>query len=219
MSNLTFLFKDSGDSCCETVKILTLIVHIYQILTSLNIGTFTLPKTALVKIHNDILSSTDERLSHSIDSARAFPLSFDTIDHTFPSEQTRWRLVSCEWEGTWLVYITYRTGRSQRINLGELPVFQIRSHFSESPKGQFYSTLLFTLYTTPLSSLISGHAIPHHLYAHDSQLHVSFSSGNSAAALSGLHSCLAPVQSWMSTNKLKLNRDKTEFLLIGDEWQ
>ena len=40
-----------------------------------------------------------------------------------------------------------------------------------------------------------------------------------AAALNSLQSCLASVQSWMSTNKLKLNPDKTEFLLIGSELQ
>ena len=79
--------------------------------------------------------------------------------------------------------------------------------------------LLFTLHTTSLSSLISGHSVPHHLYADDSHLYVSFSSGDSAAALNGLQSCLAPVQSWMSMNKLKLNPDKTEFLLIGNERQ
>ena len=48
---------------------------------------------------------------------------------------------------------------------------------------------------------------------------IVWSSGNSAAALNGLQSCLASVQSWMSTNKLKLNSDKTEFLLIGNERQ
>ena len=67
--------------------------------------------------------------------------------------------------------------------------------------------------------MIFEHAIPHHLYADDSRLYVSFASGDSAAALNGLQSCLASVQSWMSTNKLKLNPDKTEFLLIGNERQ
>ena len=62
------------------------------------------------------------------------------------------------------------------------------------------------------ANMISGHAIPHHLYADDSQLYVSF-----ASSLNALQSCLASVQSWMSTNKLKVNPDKTEFLFIVNE--
>ena len=87
------------------------------------------------------------------------------------------------------------------------------------PPGSVLGPLLFMLYTTPSSSIIREHAIPHHLYADDSQLYVSFASGDSAAALNGLQSCLASVQSWMLTNKLKLNPDKTEFLLIENEQQ
>ena len=87
------------------------------------------------------------------------------------------------------------------------------------PQGSVLDPLPFTLYTIPLNSSISGHSIPHHLYADESQLYVSFSSGDSAAALNGLQSCIASVQSWMSMNKLKLNPDKTGFLLIGNERQ
>ena len=114
---------------------------------------------------------------------------------------------------------SYLTGRSQRIKLANC--LSSRSDLSFGvPQGSVLDPLLFTLYTTPLSSsLVSGHAIPHHLYADDSQLYVSFSSGDYAATQSGLQSCLASVQSWMSTNKLKLNPDKTDFLLIGSEWQ
>ena len=67
--------------------------------------------------------------------------------------------------------------------------------------------------------MICEHAIPHHLYADNSQLYVSLASAGSAAALNGLQSCLASVQSWMWTTKLKVNPDKTEFLLIGNEQQ
>ena len=67
--------------------------------------------------------------------------------------------------------------------------------------------------------MIFEHAIPHHLYADDSQLYVSFVSGDPAAALNGLQSCLTSLQSWLSTNKLKVNPDKTGFLLIGNERQ
>ena len=76
------------------------------------------------------------------------------------------------------------------------------------PQGSVLGPLFFTLYTTPLSSMICEHAIPQHLFADDSQLYVFFASGDSAAALDCLHSCLACVQSWMSPNKLKLNPDK-----------
>ena len=90
---------------------------------------------------------------------------------------------------------SYFTGRSQRIKLGNC--LSSRSDLSFGlPQGSILGLLLFTLYTTtPLSSLVSGHAIPHHLYADDSQLYVSFSSDDSAAALNGLQSCLASVQS------------------------
>ena len=55
--------------------------------------------------------------------------------------------------------------------------------------------LLFMLYTTPLSSMICEHAIPHHLYADNSQIYVSFASADCAAARNDLQSCfrLCPV--------------------------
>ena len=143
-------------------------------------------------------------------------VAFDTIDHTILLRRL------CNWFGvSWKEldwFKSYITGRSERIKLGNC--LSSRSDLSFwVPQGSVLGPLLFTLYATPLSSLVSGHAIPHHLYADDSQLYVSFSSGDSAAALNGLQSCLASVQSWMSTNKLKLNPDKTEFFLIGNERQ
>ena len=79
--------------------------------------------------------------------------------------------------------------------------------------------MLFALYTTPICSMISGHATYHHLFSDDTQLYVSFASGQSAAALNDLLLCFTSVQSWMLTNQLKLNPEKTEFLLIGNERQ
>ena len=172
-------------------------------------------ETALLKIHNGILSSMDDGRVKAL-TLLDLSAAFDTIDHTILLR----KLDNCfgvsgkalDW------FKSYLTGRSQRIKLGNC--MSSRSDLSFGvPQGSVLGPVLFTLYTTPLSSLISGYAIPHHLYADDSQLYISFSSGNSAAALNGLQSCLASVQSWMSTNKLKLNPDKMECLLIGNERQ
>ena len=142
--------------------------------------------------------------------------AFDTIDHTILLIRLdNWFGVSGK-ALNW--FKSYLTDRSQRIKLGNCLSSKSDLSFGV-PLGSVLGPLLFTLYTTPLSSLISGHATPYHLYADDSQLYISFSSGDSAAALNGLQSCLASVQSWMSTNKLKLNPDKTEFLLVWNERQ
>ena len=178
-------------------------------------GKFHSTENALLKIHNDILSSMDDGRATAL-TLLGLSAAFDTIDHTiFLRRLGDWFGVSGK-APDW--FKSYLTGRSQRIKLGNC--LSSRSDLSFGvPQGSVLGPLLFTLYTTPLSSLISGHAIPHHLYADDSQLYISFSSVNSAAALNSLESFLASVQSWMSTNKLKLNPDKTEFLLIGNERQ
>ena len=170
-------------------------------------------ETTLLKIHNDILSSMDDGRVTAL-TLLDLSAAFDTIDHTILLR----RLGHCFGESgkalDW--FKSYLTGRSQRIKLGNC--LSSRSDLSSRvPQGSVLGPLLFTPYTTPLSSLVSGHAIPHHLHADDSQLYVSLSLGASTAALNGLQTCLASVQSWMSTNKLKLNPDKTEFLLIGNE--
>ena len=179
---------------------------------SLHIGNFIQPKLLFLK-STDILSSMEDGRVTAL-TLLDLSAAFDTIDHTILLRGLgNWFGVSgkaLDW------FKSYLTGRSQRIKLGNR--LSSRSDLSFGVlQGSGLGPLLFTLYTTPLSSLVSGHAIPHHLSSDDSQLYVSFSSGDSAAALNGLQLCLASVQSWMSTNKLKLNPDKTEFLLIGNE--
>ena len=168
-------------------------------------------ETALLKIHHDILSLMDDGRVTAL-TLLDLSAAFDTIDHTILLRRlNNWFGVSgkaLEW------FKSYLTGRSQRIQLGNCLLSRSDLSFGV-PEGSDLGPQLFTLHTTPLSRLISGHAIPHHLYADNSQLYISFSSGNSAAALNGLQSCLASVQSWMSTNKLKLNPDKTNFSSFG----
>ena len=79
--------------------------------------------------------------------------------------------------------------------------------------------VIFTLYTTPLSAIISSFDINHHLYADDTQIYMSLSVSNAKELLEKLRHCLMGVSAWMTVSTLKPNPSKTEFLLIGTKLQ
>ena len=78
--------------------------------------------------------------------------------------------------------------------------------------------VLFTLYTTPLSAIISSYnGVCHHLYADDTQVYIAITPSNATMAIPSLQACLNHIQTWMAENKLKLNLDKTEFIVFGSD--
>ena len=57
-----------------------------------------------------------------------------------------------------------------------------------------------------------------HAYADDSQLYLSFkpdSSESETETKCDMERCIRAVRAWMVEDKLKLNEEKTEFLIIG----
>ena len=57
----------------------------------------------------------------------------------------------------------------------------------------------------------------HHLYADDTQIYLELDSRNFDSSIIEQTNCLEAVQAWMGNNKLKLNPNKTEFIVIGDD--
>ena len=166
-------------------------------------------ETALLKVHNDVTLNIDKG---KVTALTLLSAAFDTIDHAILIKRlSLWYGIS----GTALSwFLSYLTGRHQTIKIANC----FSAAFPTScgvPQGSVLGPLLFTLYTTPLSSVIQNHNLDHHLYADDTYIYISLATSDTNRSLNQLSDCLQDIFLWMTDSKLKLNADKTEFLIIG----
>ena len=168
-------------------------------------------ETALLAVHDHIIRASSQQQVSCL-CLLDLSAAFDTIDHSILLERLlSWFGIS----GTALNWVkSYLTSRSFYVQVkdSQSSVYQL---LYGVPQGSVLGPLLFILYTTPLSTIISKSSVHHHLYADDTQLFISFSSTKFLENVSFLENTIAEVSSWMSANLLMLNPSKTEFLLIG----
>ncbi|XP_034015853.1 uncharacterized protein LOC117501131, partial [Thalassophryne amazonica] len=69
-------------------------------------------------------------------------------------------------------------------------------------------------YMLPLGSIIRRHCLNFHCYADDTQLYLSMKPEDTHQ-LAKLQDCLTDIKTWMTSNFLFLNSDKTEVIVLG----
>ena len=80
--------------------------------------------------------------------------------------------------------------------------------------------ILFTLYTCPLGQICASQ-VQYHLYADDQQIYCSFKPGPAGVQLAQddcvhhMERCIEEIRNWMARNMLKLNVERTEFIIFG----
>ena len=111
-------------------------------------------------------------------------------------------------------------GRPQYVRIGNSSSNPVVHDFSV-PQGSVLGPLWFTVYTYPVHNIIVKRKLNYHVYTDDTQLHFSFKPSQKFADenIGHTESCVYEIRSWMQDNFLKLNDDKTEFMIFGSRQQ
>ena len=165
-------------------------------------------------IQNDISSAQDRG---ALTALQLLDLSaaFDTIDHDrLLGRLTAWFCI----EDVVLHWVrSCPTGRSQLVKVNGVGLLSTLQLFlCAVSQGSVLGPLLFTIYATTLSSMITTFVLKHHLYADDTQIYISFFAEDITESLIVVQNCMLAIQVWMDQNILKLNPSKAEFMIFGN---
>ena len=113
------------------------------------------------------------------------------------------------------------SGRSQRVLFEGATSDSFDLRFGV-PQGRCLGPLPFVVYASKLFEIVQVHLPNAHCFADDTQLYLSFnpnSPTDQVKALEAMKRCISDLRKWMYRDKLKINDDKTEFLVIGSTQQ
>jgi hypothetical protein len=169
-------------------------------------------ESALLRVQNDFICAMGEQkviLVVQLDLSAAF----DTVDHHQLLKMLRElgiHGVALQW------FESYLTSRTQTIRVkGEKS--SSRELTCGVPQGSVLGPILFTIYTASLGALLRHVGVDYHLYADDSWLYIMCKASEIDSAITRMETTIALVHKWMKQHHLKMNEDKTEFLVISSK--
>ena len=168
-------------------------------------------ETAPLKVSSDILSGLDDG-NVCILTLLDLSAAFDTIDHDILLQRLE---ITFGLSGNVLSWFaSYLTDREQTVHIGNFKSSSMHLEYGV-PQGSVLGPVLFTLYTQPLVSIFKKHQICYHLYADDTQMYIFGKIEELQNLIDVTTRCITEVKSWMTSNKLKLNDEKTDIVLIS----
>ncbi|CAB4014729.1 Hypothetical predicted protein [Paramuricea clavata] len=145
--------------------------------------------------------------------------AFDTVDHDILLRRLKYKFGICNNALAW--FRSYLVNRSHRVVIENVMSDSFDMKYGVAQR-YCLGPLLFILYTSKLFDVIHHHLLTVHCFADDTELYLAFnpSSDNAQdAAILAMENCLRDIRNWMITDRLMINDEKTEFMLIGTKAQ
>lgn len=169
-------------------------------------------ETALLRVHQDIAAALDNN-SAVVLIMLDLSAAFDVIDHPILLKRLEYSYGISGSALTW--FRSYVSNRSQRV--------AVRSAFSDYtslnfgvPQGSVLGPRKYCMFSKPIGDICKRHNMLYHGYADDTQSYLVIDSReNWNSVVPRLEVCLSDISSWMHSNMLKINQDKTELIIFA----
>ena len=165
--------------------------------------------TALLDVSDDIYKAIDDAeisLLILLDYSKAF----DTANHRLILA----KLGAAGFNDDALLWITsYLSDRSQKVRTDSDSSWEVIKN--GVPQGSILGPLLFTVLVSDIADAISSGK--HHSYADDLQLRIKFKLGEATNAFESANTLLTNIEDYSNKNFLKLNTDKSKYIVIGSK--
>ena len=162
-----------------------------------------------IKVQDNILWAIDNNCSVIL-LLLDLPAAFDTVDHRILLDRLPQRFCTVDNALGWFRSYLSDLHQVVKVNGSQSSRRELRWGV---PPGSVLGPILFLLYTSPLGDIMRYHQVKFHLYADDTQLYLTFKSSPEMAKVA-MEACVRDIDAWMTANMLKMNRDKTELLVL-----
>ena len=157
-------------------------------------------ETAILMVQNDVIAGLNTgkcTVLGSLDLSAAF----DTVDHQILLKRM---LHTYGIDGTaWCWFESYLVNRTTKVRINEA-LSSSRALECSVPQG---------------SKIIKQHGLNYHYYADDIQMDMQCRDNDidRHESVSRLQNCILEISNWMMMSSLKINGDKTEFIIFGSK--